>query len=92
MTRVIFSMIVLFFAATPLYAELPPLIPRKVIFGNPVKTSPEISPDGKYLSFIAPDEKNVLQVWVQTLGKDGITGACNPSINGWPIADTRFCR
>src|SRR6266446_5454143 len=51
-------------------AGLPPLIPRKVLFGNPVKASPEISPDGKHLSFIAPDEKNVLQVWVQTLGKD----------------------
>src|SRR6516164_8388873 len=51
-------------------AELPPLIPRKTIFGNPVKTGPQISPDGKYLSWIAPDDKDVLQVWVQTIGKD----------------------
>jgi dipeptidyl aminopeptidase/acylaminoacyl peptidase len=54
----------------PARAELPPLIPRKVIFGNPVKTSPQISPDGKRLAFLAPDDKNVLQVWVQTLGQD----------------------
>src|SRR5262249_5424971 len=47
-----------------------PLIPRKVIFGNPVKTLPQISPDGKRLAYIAPDDKNVLQVWVQTLGQD----------------------
>ena len=70
MARVIFSTTFLFLIAMPVQAELPTLIPRKVIFGNPVKTSPEISPDGKYLSYLAPDEKNVLQVWVQTLGKD----------------------
>jgi dipeptidyl aminopeptidase/acylaminoacyl peptidase len=40
------------------------------LFGNPVKASPEISPDGKRLAFLAPDKNNVLQVWVQTLGKD----------------------
>src|SRR4051794_6671863 len=51
-------------------AELPTLIPRKVIFGNPVKVAPRISPDGKRLSYIAPDKNDVLQVWVQTLGKD----------------------
>jgi hypothetical protein len=70
MARAIFSTTFLFLIAMPVQAELPTLIPRKVIFGNPVKTSPEISPDGKYLSYLAPDEKNVLQVWVQTLGKD----------------------
>jgi dipeptidyl aminopeptidase/acylaminoacyl peptidase len=30
------------------------LIPRKVLFGNPDKTSTRISPDGKQLSFLAP--------------------------------------
>src|SRR5438309_10843721 len=70
MTRVIFSMTLLLLAAMPAPAELPTLIPRKVIFGKPVKTSPEISPDGKYLSYLATDEKNVLQVWVQTLGQE----------------------
>jgi dipeptidyl aminopeptidase/acylaminoacyl peptidase len=49
-------------------AEQPPLIPRKVLFGNPVKASPQISPDGKRLAYLAPDENNVLQVWVQTVG------------------------
>ena len=51
-------------------AELPPLIPRDVLFGNPEKVSPKLSPDGKRLAYIAPDEKNVLQVWVQTVGKE----------------------
>src|SRR3954464_10732503 len=51
-------------------AELPPLIPRDVLFGNPEKVSPKISPDGKRMAWIAPDQKNVRQVWVKTIGKD----------------------
>lgn len=40
-----------------------PLIPRDLLFGNPDKASVQISPDGKYLSFLAP-VNNVLNVWV----------------------------
>ena len=50
--------------------SLPPLIPRDVLFGNPERISPQISPDGTRLAWIAPDKKNVLQVWVKTIGKD----------------------
>jgi dipeptidyl aminopeptidase/acylaminoacyl peptidase len=53
----------------PALAELPPLIPRDVLFGNPEKANPQISPDGKHLAYLAPDAKNVLQVWVRTIGK-----------------------
>jgi dipeptidyl aminopeptidase/acylaminoacyl peptidase len=56
--------------AVAVRAAEPPLIPRKVLFGNPTKASPAISPDGKHLSYLAPDEKNVLQVWVRTRDKD----------------------
>jgi dipeptidyl aminopeptidase/acylaminoacyl peptidase len=51
-------------------ADLPPLIPRALLFGNPERGSPRISPDGKRIAFSAPDGKDVLQVWVQTIGKD----------------------
>ncbi len=51
-------------------AELPPMISREILFGNPEKTSPELSPDGTRLAWLAPDKKNVLQVWVKTVGKD----------------------
>ena len=44
------------------------LIPREVLFGNPEKASPSISPDGHYLSYLAPDN-GVLNVWVRTVGK-----------------------
>src|SRR5205085_6374634 len=49
-------------------AELPPLIPREVLFGNPERTSPHLSPDGKRAAWLAPDKRNVLQVWVRTIG------------------------
>lgn len=48
----------------------PTLIPRKVLFGNPVKASAQIAPDGQRLAYVAPDDKDVLQVWVRTIGQD----------------------
>jgi dipeptidyl aminopeptidase/acylaminoacyl peptidase len=44
------------------------LIPREVIFGNPEKADPQISPDGAMLAYLAPVE-NVLNVWVRTIGE-----------------------
>jgi dipeptidyl aminopeptidase/acylaminoacyl peptidase len=43
-----------------------PLVPRQVLFGNPERVSPRISPDGGRLAWIAPDE-GVLNVWVTTV-------------------------
>ena len=58
--------------ATParLGAELPPIIPRDALFGNPERSQPRLSPDGRRLGWLAPDKKNVLQVWIKTVGKD----------------------
>jgi dipeptidyl aminopeptidase/acylaminoacyl peptidase len=49
-------------------AELPPPIPREVIFGNPQKQLPLLSPDGARLAYLAP-EKGVLNVFVRTVGR-----------------------
>ena len=49
-------------------AELPPLIPREVFFGNPDRTNPQISPDGRRLAYLAADE-GVLNVWIRTMGR-----------------------
>lgn len=51
-------------------ADPVPLIPRAVLFGNPERTSPRISPDGRHLAYLAPDDRDVLQVWVRTIGAD----------------------
>jgi len=50
-------------------SSTPELIPREVLFGNPAKTNPQISPDGKKLSYLAPVD-NVLNVWVGTVGAE----------------------
>ena len=50
-------------AAAPALAAEAPLIPRQAIFGNPEKTQARISPDGRWLSWIAPRD-GVLNIWV----------------------------
>jgi dipeptidyl aminopeptidase/acylaminoacyl peptidase len=55
--------------ALPVFAQQPLLIPRDVLFGNPEKAGPQISPDGKFLAYLAPKD-GVLNVWVRTIGKD----------------------
>ena len=39
------------------------MIPRQVLFGNPEKSMARISPDGAYLSYLAPVD-GVLNVWI----------------------------
>ncbi|MCA1718714.1 MAG: S9 family peptidase [Actinobacteria bacterium] len=41
----------------------PTLIPREVLFGNPEKAQPRLSPDGERLAYLAPVD-GVLNVWV----------------------------
>jgi dipeptidyl aminopeptidase/acylaminoacyl peptidase len=43
-----------------------PLVPRRVLFGNPERFSPRVSPDGTQLGWIAPDE-GILNVFVAPL-------------------------
>lgn len=50
--------------------KLPPLIPREILFGNPQRAGPQLSPDGKCLTYLAPDERDVLQVWLRTVGQE----------------------
>ncbi len=57
--------------STPLAAQATPegLIPREILFGNPEKAGPQISPDGAKLAYLAP-HNGVLNVSVRTLGKE----------------------
>jgi dipeptidyl aminopeptidase/acylaminoacyl peptidase len=45
------------------------LIPRSVLFGNPERSDPTLSPDGTQLGYLAP-VNGVLNVWIRTLGKN----------------------
>ena len=47
------------------------LIPAAVLFGNPERVSPRLSPDGTRLAWIAPHD-GILNVWVAPAGDDGI--------------------
>src|SRR5260370_23592155 len=59
-----------FFIAFAAAQEKPttPLIPREVLFGNPERSDPQISPDGTQLGYLAPVD-GVMNVWIRTLGK-----------------------
>ncbi|HXH41828.1 MAG TPA: S9 family peptidase [Thermoanaerobaculia bacterium] len=51
------------------YADQPPVISREVLFGNPERAAPQLSPDATRIAWLAPDKKNVMQVWVRTIGQ-----------------------
>lgn len=68
MPAVVLSVACAFTHAAGMDANSVPLIERSVLFGNPDRTSPLLSPDGSRLAFLAPVEvepgKSVLNVWV----------------------------
>ncbi len=49
--------------------QLPPLINRELFFGDPEISGGQISPDGKFLSFIKP-YKDVRNIWVKKSDED----------------------
>lgn len=65
----ILSTIVLFMSIFTVVtlAQQPALIDRELFFGNPEYAGAQISPDGKYISFIKP-YKNTMNVWVKETG------------------------
>jgi dipeptidyl aminopeptidase/acylaminoacyl peptidase len=69
--RSAFLVAFVFLSACTTAANQPRLIAREILFGNPERSNPQISPDGKYLAYLRPDRDNVMQLWVRTLyGKD----------------------
>jgi dipeptidyl aminopeptidase/acylaminoacyl peptidase len=62
-----FPILLLLLAACSVQAELPALIPREVLFGNPQRADPQISPDGKQIAWLAPDKNGVLNVWASLI-------------------------
>jgi dipeptidyl aminopeptidase/acylaminoacyl peptidase len=57
------------------------LIPREVLFGNPERTNPQISPDGTQLGCLAP-VNGILNVWIKTIGKDDDRAVTNDTKRG----------
>jgi len=44
-----------------------PLVPRNALFGNPERTQARLSPDGRYVSYLAPLD-GLLNIWVAPAG------------------------
>src|SRR5688572_19803581 len=59
-------------------AQLPPLIDREIFFGNPEYAGAQISPDGRYVSFVKPLD-GTMNVWVK--GFDEPFEAARPMTN-----------
>jgi hypothetical protein len=78
-----FAFIALVLPAIFTRAELPPLIPREVLFGNAERADPQISSDGSRLSWLGPDKNGVLNVWVSALDNANPHPATNET--GYPI-------
>lgn len=70
------SMIMMFGCQSGSKIEPAPLIPLKDFFKNPEKSRYQISPDGKYFSFMAPYESR-MNIFVQEIGKDSATRLTN---------------
>src|SRR5262245_60444238 len=55
-------------SATGLSGQDVQLIPRHVLFGNPERSIPQISPDGTKVAYIAPQD-GVLNIWVRNVNQ-----------------------
>ncbi len=74
-----------------------PLIPREVLPSNPRRSQPALSPDGTRIAYLAPNERDALQIWVRTLGQsdDRCVSAERQSIQSYEWAwdsNTILCR
>ncbi|MFC1703752.1 alpha/beta fold hydrolase [Candidatus Omnitrophota bacterium] len=67
MLKLIFIILAFFILLPDVCAEPAQYIPLEVLFGNPEKARPGISPNGTLLSYLAPFE-GVTNIWVKSLG------------------------
>jgi Tol biopolymer transport system component len=54
-------------AALGTMMPLPPLIPRALLFGEPARLSPMVSPSGRRLAYLA-SHNGAFNIWVAALG------------------------
>ncbi|HEX5726772.1 MAG TPA: alpha/beta fold hydrolase [Longimicrobiaceae bacterium] len=59
----------------PALAQLPPLIDREILFGDPELAGAQVSPDGRFISFIKP-HRGQMNVWVK--GREEPFAAARP--------------
>ena len=65
------------------------MIPRRILFGNPARAAPRISPDGNFLAWLQPRD-GALNLWVAPAGD---IGSARPLTNSArPLADFAWAR
>lgn len=76
-------------SAVPSSQNAVPLISRAALFGNPTRSTPRISPDGRYIAYMAPRD-GVMNIWFAPAGQplDGrpLTASRNAPIRGYQWA------
>lgn len=63
------AVLLILFSTCRVYAELPDIFPVDVFFARGNRGGAQISPDGKFLSYLSPSEKQINNVWISTVGK-----------------------
>jgi len=53
--------------SAPSAVSAAPLIPREALYGNPTRAAGKVSPDGRWMSWLAPHE-GVMNVWIAPAG------------------------
>jgi len=64
MKKILVLILILLGSTMQAYAQLPPIIDRELFFGDPKISGAQISPDGKFITFIKPFN-NVPNIWVK---------------------------
>jgi dipeptidyl aminopeptidase/acylaminoacyl peptidase len=62
--KLFLSLIIAILLSTSVFAQLPPVLDRELFFGDPEISGAQISPDGKWISFIKPFNK-IRNIWVK---------------------------
>jgi hypothetical protein len=66
------------------------LIPLKILFGNPENTSPLLSPDGKYLAYLAPSPSEVMNVYIHDFANTAFNDINSTNSTGWDKSRDRL--
>lgn len=66
MHRVTGFVLILLACASSALAQLPPLVDRNLFFGDPEISGSQISPDGRFITFLKPFH-GVRNIWLKTV-------------------------
>jgi dipeptidyl aminopeptidase/acylaminoacyl peptidase len=66
-----------------------PLVPRRAIFADPDRRQVQLSPDGKWIGYLAPDE-GTPNVWIVPLSGPSRTARVATRQRGAPVLDYRW--